>query len=385
MLNKRILFIINDINFFISHRLPIAIQARKQGFDVHVAASDNSKKTFLFNSNFTFHPIPLSRSGKNPLNELKSILALYRLVNQIKPDILHLVTIKPVLYGGLIARILKVPATVVAISGLGFLFTNQMLAFGLLKRGILKAYAIVFNKANVRFIFQNNEDMSIFIKNGICVKADATLVPGSGVDLSRYKYLPEPKERVVVIMISRLLRDKGVIEYVDAIKVLKDQHVNAKFLLVGDIDYGNPAFIDKKQLDKWLKDDAIEILGFRQDIPELMAAANIIVLPSYREGMPRVLLEAAACGRAVVTTNVPGCNSAVEHNKSGILVPAKNVTLLASAIKKLIENEELRRKMGKEGRLLAERKFSIEEVVSKHMFIYNEVLSKSIEMINQLA
>lgn len=374
MYSKRLLFVINDLLFFISHRLPLAIAAKERGFEVHIATPQEKTPSEIKEIGFVFHTIPLSRKGKNLFKEAKSIFAIYRLMRTVKPDLVHLVTIKPVLYGGLVARLLRVPSVVVAISGLGSQYISSNLTAKLRCKVMNQLYRLALKHPNLKIIFQNPDDRQMLLQTEAFSLSQTVLIRGSGVDLSLYQATPEKNGGIVVAMISRLLKDKGVIEYVAAAKMLKSQGVNARFMLIGELDYGNPTCIDKDLLKTWHSEGYVELFGFRKDIPQLMQQTNIIVLPSYREGLPKVLLEAAASGRAVVTTNVPGCRDAIEPNQTGLLVPVKDVKALASAIERLIDDSDYRQQLGKEGRLLAEREFAIEHVVAAHMDIYYELI-----------
>jgi glycosyltransferase involved in cell wall biosynthesis len=372
---KRLLFVLNDLPFFLSHRLPIAIAAKKEGYEVHIATPQGELPEELINLGFISHTIFLSRRGKNPIKEIKSILAIYMLIRLVKPNLVHLVTIKPVLYGGIVSRILKVPSVVAAVSGLGAIYISRTFRGKFLRALINQLYRSALKHPNLKVIFQNPDDRQVLLKKGTFSLSQTILIRGSGVDLSSYVSTPEKQDEVVVTMISRLLKDKGVLEYVAAAKMLKCMGVQARFLLIGEPDYGNPAFIDDTLLELWRREGYVELLGFRKDIPQLMQQANIIVLPSYREGLPKVLLEAAASGRAIITTDVPGCRDAIESDRTGLLVPVRDVDALANAIKRLIDDSTLRQKLGKAGRILAEQEFSVDKVVAIHLEVYRDLLT----------
>ncbi len=370
---KRLLFVVNDPGFFISHRLPLAMGASKAGYDVHVATMSGDKVNEIVNSGFTHHVLPLSRSGKTPLAEFRAFLSIIKLFRWLKPDLVHLVTIKPVLYGGIAARIASVPGVVAAVSGLGFVFLAQGFK-ALLFRSVIKwLYRVAFDKHNLRVIFQNPDDRDTMLKLGAVHRDKVEMIRGSGVDLSRHPALPEPEATPVVTMASRLLRDKGVVEFVDAARKLRQRGIKAKFWLVGDVDPGNPATITPEELNTWKQEGLVELLGYRKDISELFSSSHLVVLPSYREGLPKVLLEAAACGRAVVTTNVPGCRDAIEPGKTGVLVPAHDSMALADAIQSLLDDTKLRQGMARAGRVLAEQEFAIEKIVQAHLDIYRDL------------
>ncbi|MFI4962685.1 MAG: glycosyltransferase family 4 protein [Legionellales bacterium] len=370
---KRLLFIINNRSFFISHRLPLAIAARNKGFEVHIATPQGGVDLDIDEPGFIYHAYALSRKGTNPIAELGSMYAVYKLIQKLRPDILHLVTIKPIIYGGLMARLLKVPAVVAAVSGLGTLFTAQSYGARILQRGIVQLYGYALRHPNVKVIFQNEDDRQLLLKSKAFSKGQTTLIRGSGVDLHSYKDLPEKTGVVVVAMISRLLSNKGVLEYVAAAKSLKASGVEARFLLIGEPDFDNPAYIDEAQLEQWRKEGDVELLGFRKDIDAILQDTHLVVLASYREGLPKILAEAAACGRAVITTDVPGCRDAIIPNKTGLLIPVKDAKALAEAMKRLIENPLERLEFGKAGRALAEREFGIEHIIAAHLKVYGEL------------
>ena len=374
---RRILFLVNSPAFFVLHRLPLALSAKQEGYDVHVATMPGKETSHITAYGLTHHVLPLTRSGKNPLKEIFVFTAIYKLFRQLDPTIVHLVTIKPVLYGCLVARLTGTHSVVAAVSGLGFVFIAKGFRASLIQVGIMRLYRLAFGIKNLCVIFQNNDDLSSFIKTRALTKEKTVLIKGAGVDLVDYPPVIEPGDGIpVVLMAARLLRDKGVIEFVEAARLLYQEEIRARFLLVGDIDPDNPASMTDNELNLLRKEGHIELLGHRQDIPKLFTAANIIVLPSYREGLPKVLVEAAAAGRAVVTTDVPGCRDAIEPGISGLLVPVRDAKALAIAIQRLIEDSCLRQRMGQKGRQLAEREFSIEKIVCAHLDVYKTLEAK---------
>lgn len=367
----RLLIVINVDSFFLSHRLEVALGALRVGHEVHIATSLSQGRAQLEEYGFVVHPLELNRSSAGPLGLLKLFLALLRLFWTLRPDVLHLVTIKPVLIGGIAARFSPVRGVVYAVSGLGHVFVADGL-LGKLRRKIVGAwYRFVLGARNMRIIFQNPDDCREIKSVAILRKDQIVMIPGSGVELSDYQMTPLPQSEAVVLMASRLLSTKGVREYVVAAQQLRASGVKAQFWLVGDPDPANPASIPAPELDAWGKQGAVELLGHRSDIPALMAQAHIVVLPSYREGLPKVLIEAAACGRAVVTTDVPGCRDAIEKDVTGVLVPSKDVASLADAMRRLIEDRPLCQTMGHAGRKRAEKVFDVNVVVRTHLEIYS--------------
>lgn len=374
MTAKKLLFVVNVDWFFVSHRLPIALAAINAGYEVHLACAVTDKQALLEGYGIFVHPLTLSRNGMNPFNELLTLCAIYHLLKQIKPDLVHLVTIKPVLYAGIAARLARVPAVVASISGLGFIFMSQGVLASLRKKVVAFLYRAALNHQNIRVIFQNPDDRAEIIGLQAVTIDNSVLIRGSGVDLKEYVFSEEPEGIPVVILLARMLKDKGIFEYVEAIRLLKGKGVVARFLLVGGTD-SNPSSISQAQLESWTSEGIVEWLGFRSDVVNLLTLSNLVVLPSYREGLPKTLIEAAAIGRAVITTDVPGCRDAIEPNVSGLLVPVKNIKKLADAMGLLLCDTHTRQQFAKSGRRLAEQHLSVEIVIEKHMLIYKNLLA----------
>ncbi len=373
MLTK-ILIVVNEPWFFVSHRLPIARAALLLGYEVHVATKQGEGIEKIKREGIVCHEIPFKRSSFKPLDEVRTFVALVRLYKKLRPEIIHHVTIKPVLYGTFAARITNMPHIVNAISGLGFVFIAKGFIASLRRYFVSRAYKTILRKKNIRVIFQNSDDRNLFIKIGILKENQVIEIKGSGVDLEKFFPTPEQlDDQSVVVLVARMLWDKGIGEFVEAAKVLQQDGIKARFLLVGDIDEGNPRSITREQMEAWCNSGLIEWSGHSTDIQGVLAKANIVCLPSYREGLPKVLLEAAACGRAVITTDVPGCRDAIEPDVSGLLVQVRDVATLVNALRRLIDDEILRKRMGIAGRELAEREFNIQKVVDAHMAIYKEM------------
>lgn len=366
-MSKKILFVVNVDWFFISHRLPLALETLKKGYEVYIACGVTDKKEYLESLGLKVHSLNISRSGTGIKEEIKVFLEIYKILRKIKPDIAHFVTIKPVLYGGIASRFLSISRKVFSISGLGFIFIKEGLKAFIVRMLIKTMYRFALAGKNSHVIVQNPDDKTVV--NAI-VDVPTSLIRGSGVDLSQYNYIEENNENIKISIACRLLKDKGVFEYIEASKILKNKFKNIEFELYGDIDIHNPASLTKADVEKIKKDGFVKVYGFTSDIARIFSKSNIIVLPSYREGLPKVLIEAAACGRAVVTTDVPGCRDAIEPNITGLLCEVKNPKSLAEQIEKLLLNSELRNNMGKEGRKLAQKEFDINKVVEKHFEIY---------------
>ncbi len=374
--SQRILFVVNTPDFFLSHRLALAIEAKRRGFEVHVATGKGTGLEKILTHGFVHHEVSFSRSGQNPFFEIYTLIQLYRLFREVKPKLVHLITIKPVLYGCISAKMARVDSVVAAVSGLGTVFLATSLIARLRKAIIVGLYRLAFSHKSLAVIFQNPIDRELLVSLGALADSKSRMIRGSGVSLAEYPYRDEPDGKPVVVMAARLLREKGVFEFVEAARVLRNRGIDLEMRLIGSPDPGNPRSVTQREFDDLAENVFIRLLGFRSDIAEQYADSNIVCLPSYYgEGLPKSLIEAAACGRAVVTTDHPGCREAIEPGVTGILVPVKSPVALADAIQDLIENPDARRKMGKAGRLLAEREFAIEKIVDQHMAIYQELIA----------
>ena len=376
--NKKLLILVPNLTYFISHRMPIAETASKKGYKVIVGYGElggaNPKK--LNKKKFKIISIPIQRGGINPFNEIKTFFYILRFFKREKPDIVHLVTIKPYLYGGIISRLIGTPCLVSAVSGLGSLFIHKDLKSIMFRLLLYPIYKLAFNHKNQTVIFQNRDDAQVLINWDVLNKQKVKLTRGSGVKLENFTNFDEPSGLPVVCFAARLLKDKGVYEFVSAARLLKKRGVKAKFCIAGDIDKSNPSGLDIDDIKKIKKEGIIEILGYQKNIPKLYSNIHIICLPSYREGLPKSLIEAAAASRAVVTTDVPGCRDAIIPKKTGLLVPVKDSKKLADSLQWLIEQPQKRIAMGKAGRIFAEKEFPIEKIVQDHLEIYQQLLKK---------
>ena len=317
----------------------------------------------------------MERGGISFLKDLRSVFFIWSFFKKEKPDIVHLITIKPYLYGGIISRLTKVPCLVSAISGLGTLFISTNLKSRLLRLFLKPIFKFAFNHLNQKIIFHNKEDVNLLQNWGALNPVKVKILKGSGVKLENFKNFQEQEGTPVVCFASRLLREKGIFEFVYAAKLLKSKDIKARFCIAGNLDINNPSGLNKDDLKKITEDGEVEFLGFQEDIPTLFSKSHIICLPSYREGFPKTLIEAAAAGRSVVTSDVPGCRDAIIPKKTGLLVPVKDYKKLADAIEWLIENPTERIAMGREGRKFAEKEFGIEKIVQHHLDIYEELLA----------
>ena len=379
-MNRKLLFVVNVDWFFLSHRLPIALEALRQGYEVHIATTLTDKITVLQDHGLVVHSVSLDRSGASLWTAIHEVWQIYRVFKDVNPDVVHLVTIKPVLFGGLAARLAGVPAVVAAISGLGFVFVAKGVKATIRRWLVGALYVLALGHYNLRVIFQNSDDLAILARLAHLPEQKVTIIRGSGVDLTKYCMKPLPTGVPIVLLAARLLVDKGIREFVQTAQILRQRGLSAqdaRFVIVGKPDPANPASLRPDELAQWAQEDVVEFWGHRTDMPRVLEAAHVTVLPSYYgEGLPKVLIEAAACGRAIVTTDHPGCRDAIEPNKTGLLVPIKNASALADAIEYLIKNINVRKRMGAAGRDLAEKEFAIEKIVAEHMKIYQNLLDK---------
>ena len=379
----RLVLAVNHAAFLVSHRLPIILRARDAGWAVTAAAAANAVSHdaealgTLREHGIEFVELPISRSGRNPRQEVLAYRALLSLYRRIRPTVVHHVTIKPVIYGSRAARVAQVPGVVNAVAGLGSVFLDDSLAGRMRRTLVLAMYRRALEHPNVVMLFQNDHDAQAFDELRLGTAARRAVIRGSGVDLRIFRATEEQvDERPLVVFPARLLRDKGVMEFVAAAEMLRSEGTSARFALVGAED-PNPTSVSAAQLREWRERGTVELWGYRTDMPAVFAQSAVVCLPSYREGLPKALIEAAASGRAVVTTDVPGCRDAVS-SQSALLVPVRDAVALADSLRRLIGDCGLRRRMGEAGRRLAERAFSVDAVADDTLAIYNQLLRTSV-------
>jgi len=378
----KVLILVNDLSSFVSNRLPIAEKLISKQFKVYIAYGElggADLKKLKDKGLKTFH-VQMRRGGVNILEDIKSFYFIWKLIRNLCPDILHLVTIKPYLYGGVISRILNVPCVVSAVAGLGSVFIQQNLKSKFLRILLYPLYIFAFGHPNQYIILQNKDDKKFLLKWGVIKPNKICLIPGSGVKLENFVKLTEYKTLPRVCFVGRLIKEKGIYDFISAAKLLKKRDIKAKFLVAGNKDLKNPSGLNNENLKKIKTEGFVKLLGYQKNIPILYSKSHIICLPSYREGMPKALIDAAAASRAIVTTNVPGCRQSIIPNVSGLLVPIKSPRKLADAIQWLIENPVKRINMGKNGRKLAKKKFEINKIVKLHLDIYLKLLKKKFSL-----
>ncbi len=371
----RLLFVDNQVSDFLQYRMVLARTLREAGFDVHVAVPREPGLEDISRQGFPVHIFYLRRKSARPLDELLCWVSLLRLYRRLRPLLVHHICLKPTLYGGVAARIAGVPAAVNILTGLGHLFTTRNVKTRLMRSIVARGLRFSFRHQNHRVVLQNPDDRDCLLASGILLGDRAVVIKGSGLDLSLFTPEPEPDGPPVVLMASRLLWEKGVGEFVAAAGALRARGFRARFVLLGEPDPGHPSAIPMSTLEHWRNAGHVEWLGWRQDMPALIAQSHIVCLPSYYgEGVPRILLEAAASGRPIVTTDSPGCREVVRHGHNGLLVPVRDVEGLVGAIAQLIENAPLRAAMGTRGREIALTEFSLEQVIDANLAVYRSLL-----------
>jgi glycosyltransferase involved in cell wall biosynthesis len=358
----RALFLVNCDWFFVSHRMALGEALRDAGFEVTVAAQQSEAHEVLQKAGLRFVPMPFEPGGRDPAHEARTSAAVLQLYRRERPDLVHHVTIKPVLYGSLAARATRIPAVVNAISGLGYVFIERpgdRLPQRALRAAVKATYRVALANPRARTIFQNPDDQGTFEGAGLIAPGRSVLIRGSGVDLARFPASPLPQGPPLVLLPARMLWDKGVGEFVEAARALRPRFPLARFVLVGSADTQNPAGIPRDTLARWQEEGVVEWWGHRKDMPQVLAQAHLVVLPSYREGLPLALAEAASCGRACVTADVPGCREVVRHGSTGWLVPVRDASALASAIAEALDAPDELARRGQAGRALAEQTLAL--------------------------
>jgi glycosyltransferase involved in cell wall biosynthesis len=370
----RILYVANVDWFFASHRLPLAKAVLERGADVTVAAADTGLGESLRRQGFRFVPLALSRKGTNPIGDLKLLRSLLRLYRETAPDLVHQITIKPILYGSIAARRTRPRAVVNAVSGLGYSFSSGHRARHI--RPLVKMlYRIALRTEFSRTIFQNPDDQDDFVRMRLVAADRAVMIRGSGVDCAAFRPAPEPGAPATVILSGRMLVHKGVDIFVEAARLLGGSGNAIRFVLVGPVDPDHPAALGEEQIRSWVDQGLVEWWGNRSDMPEVLAQSHVVVLPStVREGLPKALLEAAAAGRPVIASDLPGCREIVRHDVNGLLVPPGDSEALARAIERLVGSPETRTRFGTAGRGIVEREFAIEIVVKQTLDLYRSML-----------
>jgi len=370
----RLLMLVSEDWYFLSHRLPIARAARDAGMEVFICSRYRERLKEVEAEGFTPIPIELRRGSRNALMDLGVLWDLIRIYKKIKPDIAHHVAMKPSLYGTIAARVAGTPVIINAMAGLGHLFTSDKLIDRVSRFFVGKMFRLLFGSPRVKMLFQNQDDMDALSAQGAVSHANCVIIRGSGVDTTRFTPSDDTEKTKppMVALVSRMLWTKGVGEFVAAARILASSGVKARFVLVGDADNENPAAIPERTLKEWDREGVTQWWGRREDIPQILSQASVYVLPSYREGLPKSLLEAAAAGLPLVAFDAPGCREVVRDGVNGYLAPMKDVEALAAAMGRLLADAQLRRRMGAESRKIALAEFDEKIVVGKTLDLYRQ-------------
>jgi len=369
----KLLFLVTEDWVFCSHRLSLARAARDAGYDVVVVTRVNRHGAVIEGEGLRLYPLTLSRSSVNPLRELATLRQITAIYRAERPDLVHHVALKPIIYGSLAAGTAGVPAVVNAFTGLGYVFIARGVKGAALRAvagGLLK---LALARVRARTILQNDDDAESLVNAGIVRRRDIVIIRGSGVDLALFPPTPPPAGVPLVVLTARMLWDKGVGEFVAAARQLRSEGIQARFVLVGDADLENPAAVPEKTLAQWREAGDVEWWGHRNDVPAILASCHIVCLPSYREGLPKTLLEAAAAGRPAVTTDVPGCRDIVQHEVTGLLVPPRDEVAVAAALRRLLGDAALRERCGAAARRLVESGFTQPHVARQTLALYAEL------------
>ena len=375
-MDKKLFMVVNVDWFFLSHRKEIALAAQKAGWEVTIVTADTGRLKEIEALGLRTVDLPMSRSGMNILQELRTLHFLWKLYRKERPDVVHHVGMKTILWGTLAARFARVRGVVNAISGLGGFFAEENK--GLLARLMPKVLRFAHHRKNLLCVFQNDDDKGLYIKHGIISVGQARFIKGSGVNLNDFRYTPEPEEgKLKVVLTARMIVEKGIFVLTEAAEKLRPKYGEAvEFQLIGGLD-DHPGAITEEQLQEVCDGQYIRWLGYRTDVKALLMQCHIVAFPSYyMEGLPKSLIEADAIGRPVITCNSVGCKEAVIDGYNGFLIPTRDVDALAEKLDRLLSDKMLRRQMGRNSREYAEKYFSIDSVVEKHLAIYKELINR---------
>lgn len=372
----RLLFVVNDASFFVSHRLPIALAMRDLGAQVSVAALPDCSVSQIEAQGLTFHSLAVDRTGTVPWHDAITLLQLSKIVRKVRPTLMHCVTIKPMIYGGILARAFRVPGYIGSVTGLGQMMGGDGFKMRAARWVALPAFRFALGHSNASIIFQNEDDLSAYGDFGLASHDKSVLIRGSGVDPDKYHVSEEPSGPPIVLFPARLLWAKGVGVFVATARCLRRAGFDARFVIAGEPPVHNRDSVPTEELRRWEAAGIVEWWGYRDDMPSVLASSSIVCLPTYyREGVPRALIEAAASGKAIVTTEMPGCKDICQHEVNGLLVPPQDPASLVAALATLLVDPERRRKMGTAGREIFISEFSIENVVSRTLAVYGRLIS----------
>ena len=375
-IDPKVLFVITEDWFFHSHFLDRAKYIASSGGTVGIATRFSIHEEELRDLGFELFPIDFSRRGLNPISEFITALKIRRIVRRFKPDIAHNIALKPVVTGTFGELLGRQGVVINALVGMGYIFTSTDTRASVVKPILSRILKFLLRSNSVHVVIENPDDLNSLVDEGFVRKSQISLIRGAGVDLIAFPFQPEATGPVVVTMVSRILRDKGVLEFIDSASQLLVKMPEVKFQIVGEPDLGNPSAIQQSEIDSWESLPNVKYLGRRGDISDILKGSHIVCLPSYREGLPKSLLEALSSGRPIITTDVPGCREVCEDGVNGLLIPARDSIALSDAIEKLAINPELRQAMGRASRMRAESEFSSELVCTQTLDLYRRLMNQ---------
>ena len=365
--------------YMYNFKLPIARRLKKEGHQVVLVTPKGPYVETMIGEGYEWREWALDRHSMNPFKELRSLLHLLLIYSRERPDVVHHFTAKGILYGSLAAALTGVHAIVNAVTGGASALGNVISKTNIVYKGVQWMLKRIFRfvLSGTEVIFQNPDDLDSFVDQGLVKRHRSHLIKGSGVDLDSFRPVPESNGTPKIMLAGRLLWNKGVGEFAEASRRINGGGTRARFILVGDTDESNPMSVSEEQIAKWEREGIVEWWGFQEDMPAVFAEMHVVCSPTfYREGVPKVLIEAAACERSIVTTDVPGCREIVHDGENGFLVPSKDTDALVAALEKLLENKERRKEMGRLGRQIVRDEFSVEQVVSETMSVYDRLTAR---------
>jgi len=372
MKKKKIIFFINSLRFFLSHRINLAEITFNNNYDVIIVAKKDINSIPQHLKKYKLIDLSIRNSNLNIFSEIQNLKFITNIIKEHKPDICHFITVKSIFYAALLHRKLRNTKIVLSFSGIGSILSNKKITSFISKIIFLKSIKKILSLKNIRIIFQNEDDKNFIKKNTNFLDYKSYIIPGSGINLNDYSYKKiKKKNNVNFLFASRLLLDKGLQEFIDASQLILDNKYDATFTIIGEVDTLNPSSININKVNEWKNEDSKFYHGFQSDIKEFLEYSDIVVLPSYREGFPKILIEASAIGRLILASNVPGCKDCVEDGVNGFLFEVKSYKSLYEGMVKLINNKINFDIMSINSRKIAEKKYDISIVNKKHLMIYN--------------
>jgi glycosyltransferase involved in cell wall biosynthesis len=379
-MTRTVVLFANTDWYLFNFRLSLAWRLRDTGHRLILVSPDGEYGVKLLEMGFDWRPLPMDRRSLNPFKEARLVWHLTDLLRREKAHIIHGFTIKPAVYGAIAGKLAGVKGRVNAVAGMGYVFISNELKARLLRPVVRALARFAFDGHDARLIVQNPDDHAAFVETKLVAGERVRIIPGSGVDCSRFAVstrVRAPHEPLRVVLAARMLWDKGLAEFIQAARALRAEGRNITFVLAGDPDPGNPASVAVSDLEGWVAEGLVDWLGHVGDMPALLAEADVVILPSYREGLPKTLIEAAACALPLITTDVPGCREVVTHDEDGLLAPVREWAPLADAIARLDDDPALRRRLGLAARAKALALFDEIIVIDRTIAVYEELLGRA--------